>query len=314
MPQQKTLDEILAEAKAFLGQRHVVDDAADAAQSGRAVEKARQDQTPLSKLNRYGKPVVDGVKAAAVPAAFLSGPIGMAAGAYLTAEGIKSAVDAPTAMNVSMAGLGMLPFVKPAMKVFGKGARAVGKVVGEVDRFMPNTPGFSGPSKAQVIPKEGSRVPFARETPFNPAEPHMANMPGPRPAYADTAADRVQGSVDRFMPNTPAGAQVMPAAETMPQSAMSLVERYMPNTPSSGGDDLTQTLMQQADEFDNGAVPAHLAELDRLHEASIARRVPNGVVGDEFAGIKPWSKDNALTPEELAAEDEFWESLIRQGR
>jgi hypothetical protein len=42
------------------------------------------------------------------------------------------------------------------------------------------------------------------------------------------------------------------------------------------------------------------------------RRVPAGVSGDEFAGVQPYGPSTKLSPEEAAAEDEFWQQIMAQ--
>ena len=103
-------------AKALMSRRSVADDAGAFAASEGAARREAETLTPMGTAKRYGKPLADAGRAAAIPAAFLSGPVGMAAGSVLAMEGLGNALKDPTLGNAAMAGLGALSFAKPIMK------------------------------------------------------------------------------------------------------------------------------------------------------------------------------------------------------
>lgn len=284
-------------AKTFLGKDTVVDDANRWGQSASAATREAAKLTPLGATRRYGAPVVGAAKAAAIPASFLGGPVGMIAGGALAVEGLNAAVKDPSVTNVGMAGLGALPFMRLAKGV--RGATKTADTVGEVDRFMPNKPGATGPPRGVEIPKPGG-TPYQRPTPYTPADPYMANtsakVSAPRAGDAADTTPSVTAMVDRYLPNQPGILEDM-VRETMTKPVgprgLGLVDEGVPNNPVA----LELEAGRQAD----------LAE-------HLATRVPRGVSGDEFAGVQPYGPSTKLTPEEALMEDEFWETFIRNYR
>lgn len=116
-------------AKALLSKRSVVDDANAFADSEEAAGREAQKLTPMGTAKRYGKVAKDTAVAAAIPASFLGGPVGMAAGGVLAMDGINSAIKDPSVGNLSMAALGTLPFVKPVRNLM-KGAATAKTIKG----------------------------------------------------------------------------------------------------------------------------------------------------------------------------------------
>src|SRR3990167_7401001 len=112
MAAEPTIDEILAGAKAFLAKRSVSDEAnafgENVRRSGEIVRRG-PDETVGKVLKRTAN-------AAAVPAAFLSGPVGMGAAAYWALQALNEARQDPSALNLGVAGLSALPAIRPARR------------------------------------------------------------------------------------------------------------------------------------------------------------------------------------------------------
>lgn len=344
MPQM-TIDQILAEAKRVANSRGVVDDARDFATSEAAARREAETLTTGGKVKRYGTPVVDALKTAAIPASFLGGPVGMAAGGALILDSLNNAVDDPSVTNVGMAGLGALPFAGPMMKTLGRMKPGAKNVMGAVDRFMPNQPNpragaavaddvaenlvpntppkfdvRTGADQFTNAPAKGIDATFdAKDLPMGLQELSRAgsqnfmnkgfatNNPIVR-KMTDQGAfgspqSRLNTSVPPGLKGNP-GKYPMPKADSVDEMAdtVQVVDDAMPPRwePQGGpmGDEIQLTDMLEGLTSAAGPGPK-------------VQRVPMGVGGDEFAGVKPFSKENALTPEELALEDEFWETLIR---
>lgn len=236
---EKTLDQILAEVKAFANKRSVVDDANDFAKSEAAARKAAERLTPMGVAKTYGKVAKDAAVGAAIPASFLGGPVGLAAGGVLAAEGLGNAVEDPSALNVGTAALGMLPFVKPARAAMkaGSEARAAAARVGE----LRNTYGAGDMGAA-----------FSRDVPYR-------------------AGSGVSSPPDSF-----AG---LHEPETMLQKARAQVAKFLhpsdatpaPVTAARDEASVTNSLLDAADSYDNGATSAPLAHLDRQHATAVER-------------------------------------------
>lgn len=89
-----------------LGRRSVVGQV-DADLTNRDIVARGPDHT-------YGDVARDTALGAAIPASFLGGPVGMAAGGGLALQSLKEALQNPSALGFGMAGLGLLPFMKLA--------------------------------------------------------------------------------------------------------------------------------------------------------------------------------------------------------
>lgn len=94
-----------------------------------AAERARLDEEldRLEQEAQIGPVIKNAAIGAAIPASFLGGPVGMAAGGALALEGITNAISDPSVMNAGMATLGSMPVVGSMMKgarVAQGGARA----------------------------------------------------------------------------------------------------------------------------------------------------------------------------------------------
>lgn len=339
----QTGDSIMAGAKAVLGKRSVLDDINDDAASQAAGRRAEESLTTGGKIKRYGAPIVDALKTAAIPASFLGGPVGMAAGAALVADGINNAVDDPSATNVGMAGVGMLPFAGPIAKTMGRVAPGAKKVMGAVERFMPNQPNpragaavaddvaenlmpitppkfdvRTGADQFTNAPAAGIDATFdAKDLPMGLQELSRAGsqkfmnreFAANQPIVRKMTDQGVFGSAkQRLNTSVPPGLKGNPGKYPMPNpidemaDTVQVVDDALPPRwePQGGpmGDEIQLNDMLEGITSAAGPGPK-------------VQRVPMGVGGDEFAGVKPFSKENALTPEELALEDEFWETLIR---
>ena len=112
---EQTIDEILADAKRFLAKRTVADEARDFAEAQRTSGEIVRRGPDVT----YGGVAKDALSAAALPAAFLSGPVGGTAAAYFALDALKNAAKNPSAMNVGMAGLSAIPAVRPLRQAGG---------------------------------------------------------------------------------------------------------------------------------------------------------------------------------------------------
>lgn len=337
MPQM-TLDEILAGAKRALATsgklQHEI--------RGEVAAKAGQRGTPeRSTVEKVGEVVGPAAELGLLPLSFMSGPPGWIAAGSQAAHAAKGVYDNPGMMSGAMASLSALPFMKPAKALWKGAGETAKKVVGEVDRYMPNTSGATAAPGSGKRAARAATVPYQRPTPFNPAEAHMPNTPNPRAgAVGDDAALPFQTSastVDRFTPNTPsANSNAFGEAASPLQSAVRIgADQYHPavqalDNMTGGGalddmvrqtvtepmpgpfggavddvvrggaddvpnnpvarrveaernagrelteDEVAEALAAQADQFDNGAVPAHLKALDDAHAARMAdwRQIP----------------------------------------
>jgi hypothetical protein len=252
----QSIDDIMREAKRFLGKRTVVDEANAA---------GANEHAQLSEMNRLESgarvaPVLARAgKAALLPAAFLGGPVGMAAGGALAFEGINDAMNDPSAGNVAVAGLGMLPFAKPVKGLLKglKGGMRGGKaadLAGEVDRFMPNTSGAPGKTISRT-PK--APVAYREPTSFNPSEAHMPNTPGTsgvgQPGVSPSIA-ALDNIVQPHMANTPGTVARGVSGVDDVFRHEDVVERFMPNQGAN--------LPKAAPEGEDAALDALLAQFD----------------------------------------------------
>ena len=135
----RSVDDVLNESRGVGGakKRIRLDDDWDRIEAdARALGEQRKAERGAEKA-----PVAwEAAKGAMLPAAFLGGPIGVAAGGALALEGIRNAVDDPSPVNVGMAALG----ATPAVSMLRRGGRAVGKGVDEARQFVygPTRRGF----------------------------------------------------------------------------------------------------------------------------------------------------------------------------
>lgn len=272
------IDSILDSARAFLAQtdpnrptranaeRRELDQRASQAQSGLAAADQRLADV---RGRTFGEKALSTLDMMALPAMAVPG-LNLAAGAYMTGRGVQGAAEDPNAMNVSMAGLGLLPYIGPASRMLrgAKGAAGAADEAGSVltdaaDAFSDvlgrrpkATPLNTRPSEGGYVANRGSA---ARRSPAeapgqaapwtrpqdSPVDRFMPN----RPAAADTSRftdhaaqrfTRAADDVDQFMPNRPGDeiAQRFAESELHPsvRGMDSLIDRYMPNISGSVDD------------------------------------------------------------------------------
>lgn len=154
-----------------------------------------------------GEGLVDGsglLDAGLTVGAFVPGPVGMVSGGALAARSLYDAYEDPSAGNVAMAGLGMLPFVKPVRNMI-KGAQEAKAIA-----RMRATYGAGDMGAA-----------FARETPYRAG--------GAAGRTADAALDL--GGPETVLQRANATGRTMPAHSTDPRGLFS-------QHPEAGMDDI----------------------------------------------------------------------------
>lgn len=324
----KTIDQILAEVKAFANKRMVVDDANDFAKSEAVARKAEERLSPSGVAKTYGKVAKDTAVGAAIPASFLGGPVGMAAGGVLAAEGLGNAIEDPSAMNVGQAALGLLPFAGPvsrAAKVAGEESR-VAKVVGDMRQTYGA--GDMGATVGREVPyRAGSGVSSPMdsfegispepETMMQKARAQVAKFLGantPKPTL--TKGHQADGS---FTTDNPGQSVTDMMGRSDPQGVTAMDRMFEESNPvfrkaqmrgdfgnrgveealnaSRNEASKSNALMDAADAHDNGAVSAPLAHLDRLHASSVARQAPESMPAFEVLNDVPDVQLPDLTPD-----------------
>jgi len=260
-------------AKAMLSKRSVVDDANAFADSETAAAREAETLTPMGTARRYGKPIGDAAKVAAIPAAFLSGPVGMAAGGYLALEGLNDAVKDPSMGNMAVGALGALPFVKPVRSAM-KGMREASAIKG-----MRATEGAGDMGAA-----------FSREVPYRAGSGTSGNAKYPMSDLAREAEVPINwrkppSAFDEMMSTDfPQGSVVddVPVAQGTPNSGEvddvlaglgARLDEIPGRGTARGGEDAFTN-------FESGSVPSHLATLDRTHDAAMSRMNGSRPAGD----------------------------------
>ena len=118
-----TIDEILAGAKASLGRGDRLSNEIGVDALARRNLDTRYRYLAENPEHTYGDVATDALRGAALPAAFLSGPVGMAAGGYFALNAIKNLVRDPSMGNAIMAGLSAIPGAAQARGAY-RGAQA----------------------------------------------------------------------------------------------------------------------------------------------------------------------------------------------
>lgn len=184
-----TLDEILADAKAFLAKRTVADESREFAEnlqrSGQIIARG-PDETVGKVLGRTAK-------AAAIPAAFLSGPVGGAATAYWALNALNEARQDPTALNVGMAGLSAIPAVK-ALRTLRGGLRG-GKTAATPPLSQAMYRAFKGVPGMEPVPRGVATAISHTDLP-TPALASLERSAGAVPEMAPAVAQEVAGFSD----------------------------------------------------------------------------------------------------------------------
>jgi hypothetical protein len=264
MPKQpkreQSIDEILAAARGFLSRRHVADDAAAAEKHTLAEGK---EIARLKEESRVAPVIGRAAMGAALPAAFLGGPVGMAAGGALALEGLRSATGPG---DVGLASLGAVPFLGPVSRALRRGKKAATAVV---ERFAPNISGAGRGASTWSAPGE-----------------------------ADDSVQALNRVVEKYMPNTPArsgggyGEAAMPFSRTIDD-----IDRYTPNTPgkvsSSYGDEALS--LRGSEDLVNAHTPTFWDDvITRNDYMPPTRRPPSIEVLDDAPavsqGMPKWSE------------------------
>ncbi len=123
----QSVDERLNAADEFLGQDTVAD------RAGRYSDMRAGEDREMARLKQESRvaPVLGrAAKGAMLPAAFLGGPVGMAAGGALALEGLQSAMSpGASGFDQVLGAAGAIPFVGPAMRGL-RGLRGASKAAG----------------------------------------------------------------------------------------------------------------------------------------------------------------------------------------
>lgn len=176
----KSLDELLADAKATLGRAdQFANEQAGAIRARQAEETAAQSLTPMGTMKRYGAPIKHALDIASIPASIIPSPLQPAAAAYQLAEqGARTAED-PSLTNAGMLALSALPAMQ-----------SLRKMTGLKDFFQPEA---AAAERAVLRKTFGNRL--AQEAPYklprdvgNPAqsEPTSVNIPMQSPVQGHT--------------------------------------------------------------------------------------------------------------------------------
>jgi hypothetical protein len=213
------------------------------------------------------------VTAPLVGASFAGGPVGSAAMAALLGDSALEFAQDPSAGNAVGVGLSALPL---AGKAFGavRGARAARAERSAVDGIKSTYGAGDMGAYQRGMPKPGAL------TPANPQLPDSVERlmgGGRKPGFGEQMLDDLK------------------TAEVGPKGPM-----VRPDADGPGA--------QLTDALAGGRASL----FPRETPAVAPRRVPAGVSGDEFAGVQPYGPSTKLSPEEAAAEDEFWQQIMAQ--
>lgn len=152
--------------------------------------KASQPTAEEGRLRdsaRIAPVMAEAARGALIPASFLGGPVGMAAGGAMTLDALDDLINDPSIQNAIPAALGALPFVKPirsAMK-----ARSEAKAVQQ----MRNTYG-AGDMGATV----------AREQPYKDIPANVSNWTGPAAVQTPVSRLPPKSGLSQFGPDAQA--------------------------------------------------------------------------------------------------------------
>lgn len=299
----RSADSIVEEARNFARKRMVVDDARDAAGSARAEERERQTLKPIATVKRYASPVLEGIKAAALPASFLGGPVGMAAGGYYALQGLDEAIEDPSVGNAAMAGLGVLPFVKPV-----KAAMAASRTAKDMKNIRSTYgAGDMGATFSREVPYRagGGAASGPRSAPPKPdPQPHT-------PQGYMGVIERMKQQLESLRPESLTVQKPTPGI--IPDDILSRMDEA-PNPSAPFPKSQRQSIFDDGEKADREWFAAQGPAKSRV--VPPVQRVPPGARGDEYAEIRAnggaFDKRNTeLSPEELAGEDEFWEVIAK---
>jgi hypothetical protein len=219
----------------------------------------------LKADSSYTKPVKNALDVGALISAFVPNPTSPAAGIYLGARGVEDAAERPSVGSAVMAGLGLIPFMKPlanAAKEFraGRAIDEVRRTAGAGDMgaaFSREVPyrapsGTSGEPISKVPgPTRGGHV-VGHDLDFNPTPDQFAG--GQTPAMAqgpETMLQRARAQVERFLSG----------AGDAPQGGST---RPTPGRPApAAGDDIAQ-MFSTAE-----ANPASMRGLEKAFEIPV---------------------------------------------
>lgn len=178
------------------------------------------------------------------------GAAGLAADAYLTAEGIAGAAKNPSLGNIAAAAIpaafGATRYIrggKAGMAALrGLFSKSAGNVAGEA---LHGAEAFSDVAsrlpKATTADRLGARVStganrvgFREPTPFNPAEAHLPNTPGSGAPATLPGANTDGPIIQHFYPNTPGTVSngLSDSVDALFRDE-NVVSRHMPNTPGT---------------------------------------------------------------------------------
>src|SRR3990167_9003472 len=298
-----TIDEIMARAKQSTSRPTVV--SKHRRQEGdrlaaQAQARAEAESTLGGQLRAHPAAYARrGVMGAAIPLTFAGGGVGAAASMPLAIQALTEFAEDPSVMRGVLAGATAIP----GARWFSKGAKAApgmtqatwlrgkkpSEVAAMVDRWTPERP-----------PKSL----------FNRWSP---NTSASSTSVVDDLTELPRPRFNRWMPNTPAD---RPSMASLANEAPELsVVNEIPTAQATPTPSAIESLLGGLREQLKGISPSRMRTTSG---APTARRVPMGACGDEYAEIrssggafdKRWTQ---LTPEEEAAQDEFW-SLLARGR
>lgn len=259
------------------------------------------------------------VTAPLVGASFAGGPVGSAAMAALLGESAYDFAEDPSVGNAVGMGLSALPLAGKGISAL-RGARAAAKEAEAVNGIRGTYGAGDMGAFQRGMPKPGGQMPVGRDIteaiPYTPGVGSSKAGPVARGMTQGNASNQAKSVIGGLQGGDFPGPQ---AIEEIPASIQGLGRTTGTGWGQSMLDDLrtaevgpkNNSYGYYAEAAKNPTTPEFAAtESARIAADPRAQRVPTGVGGDEFAGVQPYGKATELSPEEAAAEDEFWNEIM----
>ena len=229
---------------------------------------------------------VDALRGAALPAAFLGGPVGMASGGYLALEALKGAYDDPTPMNIGMAGLMALPVAKGL-----RGAKTLKPPPRMAIHGPSREPGFYRTGASSRNPLEGEKMMFPRgpktESPY--ASSPVSRMRNTEDELLEGVQSAPLAHLDRthtgFMQKNASQPASLSAIDELISGARneltnvpkgktpSALDDFADDAPKMARDRIDPALRKEAQEFRKGFGFKKLPKISRAENGRIAANI-----------------------------------------
>lgn len=277
----RNIEDVLAEARGTIASTNQYaynrDKPANDAKADTAIRNAERASSLSGQIAANpGRTIREGVMGAALPLSFASGPVGAAAAVPLSIEALSQFAQDPSLLGAGMAAATALP----AMRM----ARGAKKAAAMADPFPRATAGAKWAQSREVPYRGGSGV-------STPSMPQASAAPSRVPAPVEESGLRIVAKKQ---------------LEEAKRRRFDAIENRPPEPIRTGS---MASLVDDAGEAADREFMA--ANPPKSKFAPPTTKVPMGVGGDEYASIREnggaFNKElNTLTPEEAAAEDEFW--------